>query len=72
METVTIQIRTKELDWEQTPKVEHTFNNWKEVSTFAYRLARQVDKEIRVEKNGNGHYYAVSNASNFLNSAENK
>jgi len=68
MYTVTIQVKQPSLtvSWDEIEKVEHTFKNWKEVNTFAYRLALQMNKEVRVEYNGNGSYYAVSGALNFL------
>lgn len=66
MYTVTIQVKQPSVSWDEISKVGHTFKNWKEVSTFAYRLALQMDKEVRVEYNGNGSYYAVSGALNFL------
>lgn len=70
MYTVTIQINQPSLSWEDIRKTEHVFNTWEDVSTFAYRLAWQVDKEVRVEYLGNGNYYAVSNAQNYLRSKE--
>lgn len=66
MYTVTIQINQPNLYWEDTHKTEHVFNTWEDVSTFAYRLAWHVDREVRVEYCGNGTYYAVSNAQNYL------
>jgi len=65
---ISIQVREAGKDWEQTPKIMHTFKTWSEVSTFAYRLALQHSKEVRAENKGNGHYYSPSNANNFLNS----
>jgi hypothetical protein len=67
MYKVTVQIKKPSLQWDDIEKIEHTFNNWVEVSTFAYRLALQMDKEVRVQYNGNGNYYQASNANNFLN-----
>lgn len=64
--TVTVQIKRSSLDWDLSTKVEHTFKEWKDISTFAYRLSLQTDKEIRVEINGNGHYYHPSQAENYL------
>lgn len=68
MITVTVQIKQPSLtiSWEEVEKVEHTFKTWKEVSTFAYRLTIQFNKEVRVEHKGQGYYYIPNNANNFL------
>ena len=66
MEAVTVQINSKSEYWDDVPKVFHAFKNWKEVSTFAYRLAIQFNCEVRVESKGQGYYYNSSNALNFL------
>jgi hypothetical protein len=64
---VKIQIK-KNQPWEKIKGVEHTFKNWEEVSVFAYRLAMQVNSEIRVEEeSGNGDYFSPTNSLNFLN-----
>jgi hypothetical protein len=63
---VKIQIKTALL-WEETEAVEHTFKTWKEVCNFAYRLAIQMDREIRVEEGGKGNYFNPINALDFLN-----
>lgn len=64
---VKIQVKELDTDWERITKVNHSFKDWKDVSIFAYRLAKQTDREVRVENNGNGHYYAPHNAEPFLN-----
>lgn len=66
METVTVQIKKAGKSWEETKAVKHTFDNWQEVSKFAYHLTIQFNCEVRVESKGKGHYYNVSNALNFL------
>lgn len=66
MITVTVQIKEQNKDWEDINSVAHTFKTWKEVSTFAYRLTIQFNKEVRVEHKGQGHYYNVGNAYNFI------
>jgi hypothetical protein len=64
---VKIQIKTA-LPWEKIEAVEHTFKTWKEVCNFAYRLAIQTDREIRVEdEGGKGNYFNPINALDFLN-----
>lgn len=50
MYIVTIQVKQPSVSWDEINKVEHTFKNWKEVSTFAYRLALQMDKEVLEDK----------------------
>ena len=70
MINVTIQVKTQ-VNWENCTKVNHTFKTWENCSIFAYRLAKQSSKEIRVESKGNGHYYAPHNADTYLNESLN-
>lgn len=65
---VTVQVKKLSSDWNDSEKIEHTFENWDAVSTFAYRLAVQTEREIRVESHGNGYYYIPQHADNFLSS----
>lgn len=66
MEKVTVQIKRPSISWEHCDKVEHPFDNWAEVVKFAYRLALQLGKEVRVEKNTSGHYFTPDCASEYL------
>jgi len=66
MFTVTLQVKRPSLDWNASPKVEHIFKDWQEVSVFAYRLAKQTTRETRVEYKGNGSYYSPDFADEFL------
>lgn len=66
--TVTVQVEQPSLSWEDTKAIEHTFNSWLEVSTFAYRLALQMNRKVRVEYSGNGSYYHSDSALYFLTS----
>ena len=65
MVKVTVQISNGGY-WDDVPKVNHVFNDWSEVSKFAYHLALQVNKEVRVEHKGNGHYYNPNNSEQYL------
>ncbi len=67
MVTVKIQVKENGKSWEETEAVEHTFNQWKDVTTFTYRLALHFNRQVRVEVKGNGHYYEPFNAVLFLN-----
>ena len=66
MITVTIQVNTKREYWEDVPKHEQSFRDWKEVSNFAYRTALLNSCEVRVEHKGNGHYYNTVNADVYF------
>lgn len=66
MEDVTIQIKNHK-NWEDNSKQKMTFKTWEDVTIFAYQLSLLYNIEIRVESNGNGHYYHPEKASDFLN-----
>lgn len=69
MNTAFIQIKEESKNWENTPVKSLPYNNWGEVSKFAYQLSIMYGTEIRVadaHPNNNGHYYHYSNALNYL------
>lgn len=69
MNTAFIQIKEQGKDWEDTPAKSLPYNEWKEVSKFAYQLSILYNTEIRVtdvHPNNNGHYYHYSNALGYL------
>lgn len=66
MITVTIQVNTQKVYWEDVPKHEQSFKDWKEIANFAYRTALLNNCEVRVEYKGNGSYYNTVNANEYL------
>jgi len=64
---VNVQANTRKEFWEDVPSVQHTFNSEVEVAKFAYRLAIQLDCEVRVSgKGNNGRYFSPTNADEYL------
>lgn len=70
MITVTIQVNTQRIYWEDVPKHEQSFKDWQSVSEFAYRTALLNSCEVRVEHKGNGSYYNSLNAERWLTSTK--
>ena len=62
---LSVQIR-EEIDWEQTPKTYYNFTDWQDIVIFAYRLAVKTGREVRVESEGNGHYFNPEYANEYL------
>lgn len=61
MQHVEIKVKESGKSWDEIEAVTHEFKTWKEVSTFAKQLSKQLDKEVRVNTvgSGQGHYFSV-------------
>ena len=65
MITVLVQV-SENCYWEDVLAVQHTFKDWSEMVHFAYRLALQTQRKVRVENKGNGHYFNPEYANEYL------